>query len=90
MTGKRSNIMTEIPLYLVPKAVARLVRLKGSAVFRISVVRTHWHHYNVRVRTNTCRKELRPCCTARPAPGTDGGISGSQQGGMKAVKGCTA
>jgi hypothetical protein len=54
-----SHLETEIPLHLIPQAVARLIRRKGDAVYRISVVRTHWHHYNVRVRTNTVRKELR-------------------------------
>jgi hypothetical protein len=50
----------EIPLYLIPKAIARLIQLKGAAVYRISVVRTHWHHYNVSVRTKRIRKELAP------------------------------
>jgi len=51
---------TEIPLHLLPHAVARLIRKKGDAVYRISVVRTHWHHYNVSVRTRGIRKELQP------------------------------
>jgi hypothetical protein len=41
----------EVPLYLIPKVIAALIQLKGEAVYRISVVRTHWHHYNVSIRT---------------------------------------
>jgi hypothetical protein len=41
----------EVPLHLIPKVIAKLIQLKGEAVYRISVVRTHWHHYNVSVRT---------------------------------------
>lgn len=54
----------EIPLYLLPKAIARLIKLKGDAVYRISVVRTHWHHYNVSIRTKRIRRELAPVAVA--------------------------
>jgi hypothetical protein len=52
--------MTEIPLYLVPQAVTRLIRERGEKVYRISVKRTHYHHYNISVRTRLLPKELRP------------------------------
>ncbi|WAC05760.1 MAG: hypothetical protein OS112_03795 [Methanoregula sp.] len=60
MTGAKSTRATEIPLYLVPQAVTRLIRARGEKVYRISVVRTHYHHYNVSVRTRLLPKELRP------------------------------
>lgn len=61
----------EIPLYLLPEVIARFIRTKGDAVYRISVARTHWHHYNVSVRTKRIRKELAPELVAviSPAPG---------------------
>jgi len=59
VTKKLSEQETEIPLYLIPQAVARWIRKKGGAVYRISIRRTHWHHYNVSVRTKAIRKELR-------------------------------
>ena len=51
--------MTEIPLYLIPQAVTRLIRERGGKVYRISVVRTHYHHYNISVRTRSLPNELR-------------------------------
>jgi hypothetical protein len=61
----------EIPLYLLPKTIARLIRLKDEAVYRVSVVRTHWHHYNVSIRTKRIKRELAPVPVAviSPVPG---------------------
>jgi hypothetical protein len=59
--AKRLSVQaTEIPLYLIPKVIAKLIQLKGEAVYRISVVRTHWHHYNVSIRTKWIRPEPVP------------------------------
>jgi hypothetical protein len=58
VTRRRSRTESEIPLWLLPQAVARKVREWGDAVYCISVKRTHWHHYNVTVRTRPIRKEL--------------------------------
>lgn len=58
MTKKISVTESEIPLYLLPKAISGLIRKLGTAVYRISVKRTHWHHYNISVRTKAIRKEL--------------------------------
>lgn len=60
MTKSLSVRAAEIPLFLIPQVIARLIRLKGEAVYRISVVRTHWHHYNVSVRTKRIKRELAP------------------------------
>jgi hypothetical protein len=51
MTKSLSVQEAEVPLHLIPKVIAKLIQLKGEAVYRISVVRTHWHHYSVSVRT---------------------------------------
>jgi len=55
--------------------VARQVRDWGDALYRISVRRTHWHHFNVTVRTKPVPRELRDRATAGlPArPGSPGG-----------------
>ena len=60
MTTSISVQESDIPLDKLPHAVARLIQKEGDAVYRISVVRTHWHHYNVSVRTKAIRKENRP------------------------------
>lgn len=61
----------EIPLYLLPEVIARFIRTKGEAVYRVSIARTHWHHYNVSVRTKPVRKELapQPVAVISPVPG---------------------
>ena len=68
MTKRRSRTEGEIPLYLLPQAVARKVKEWGDAVYRISVKRTHWHHYNITVRTKPVRRELVPEAVAGIAP----------------------
>ena len=55
---QRSRILTEIPLHLLPQAVARQVQDWGDSVHRISVRRTHWHLFNVTVRTKPVPREL--------------------------------
>jgi hypothetical protein len=59
MTARRSTSETEVPLYLIPHVIARQIKERGEDVFRISVKRTHWHHYNVTVRTKAPNRELR-------------------------------
>ena len=58
MTKRRSTRATEIPISLVPHAIALLIRMRGVKVYRISVKRTHHHHYNVSVRTRSLPREL--------------------------------
>ena len=60
MTTDRSRTLDGVPLYLLPQAVARKVREWGDSVYRISVKRTHWHHYNVTVRCKSLARELAP------------------------------
>ena len=59
MTNARSTCATEVPLYLIPQAITRLIRTRGENVYRISVVRTHYHHYNISLRTRLPPRELR-------------------------------
>ena len=58
MTGKRSVEVMEIPVHLVPVIIAEKVREVGNRVFRITVRRSHWHHYNISVRTKRFWKEF--------------------------------
>jgi hypothetical protein len=59
MTKAKSARATEIPLYLIPQEITRLIRSRGEKVYRISVVRTHFHHYNISVRTRSLPREIR-------------------------------
>ena len=59
MTERRSATETEIPLYLIPTAIARQIKLHGEVVHRISVKRTCKHHYNITVRTKTLNREFK-------------------------------
>ena len=58
----KSKSVTEggIPLYLLPRAIARQINRFGDSVYRVSVKRTHWHHYNISIRTKSLPKELAP------------------------------
>jgi hypothetical protein len=60
MTARRSATETHIPLYLIPHVIARQINTQGEDVYRISVKRILWHHYNVTVRTKSLKRELKP------------------------------
>jgi hypothetical protein len=71
---------TSVPLYLLPRAIAAQINQMGASVYRISVRRTHWHHYNISVRVKALPKELAPARSTPPAlapawrfPGDDSG-----------------
>ena len=68
MTKRRSRTETEIPLYLIPQKIAEKVWEWGDAMYRISVVRTHWHHYNVTIRTKSLHRELVYGTLTPPSP----------------------
>jgi hypothetical protein len=69
MTAGRSSKETTVPLYLLPRAIAYQINSMGDSVYRISVVRTHWHHYNISVRVKALPKELEPAySTTASAP----------------------
>ena len=83
MVKRRSKVDREIPLFLIPDVITRQIRERGSSVYRISVKRTHWHHYNVTVRTKTIPRELAPQSQAAqsPAESPDGsGIAAGSRG----------
>ncbi len=63
VTPVKSARATDIPLYLVPRAITRMIRERGEKVYRISVVRARFHHYNISVRTRWIPREIQP---ARP------------------------
>ena len=60
MTKSKSVTMGGIPLYMLPRAIALQINRIGDSVYRISVKRTHWHHYNISIRTKSLPKELAP------------------------------
>lgn len=66
MTKSKSSRLKEVPLYLIPQAITRLLRKHGGKVYRVSVCRTRHHHYNVSVRTRSLPKELRSGCGLEP------------------------
>ena len=52
-TRQRALVMREIPLYLLPAALQRGVRENGGKLYRVVIVRTHWHHYTIKIRCST-------------------------------------
>ena len=64
MVRIRANDEKEIPLWVIPHVIAKQIKKTGDKIYRISVKRTHWHHYNISVRTKPLPREL------APVPGT--------------------
>lgn len=68
-----------VPLYLLPRAIAQEISRMGDSVYSISIKRTHWHHYNISIRTKALPRELPPGSVVLvlpgsfPAYGDDGG-----------------
>jgi hypothetical protein len=60
ISKSRSVTEGEIPLYLLPRAISRQINRMGDSVYWVSVKRTHWHYYNISIRTKSLPKELAP------------------------------
>jgi len=63
MRQSRSVKEISVPLYLLPREIAYQINQMGDSVYRISVKRTHRHHYNISVRVKVLPKELAPACS---------------------------
>jgi len=50
---RRAFEMREVPLYMLPAAIRRGVKERGGKMYRAVIVRTHWNHYNIKIRCNT-------------------------------------
>ncbi len=50
---RRAFEIREVPLYMVPAAIRRGIKEKGGKTYRVVVVRTHWNHYNIKIRCST-------------------------------------
>jgi hypothetical protein len=44
-----------VPLHLIPVTIAQRIRERGGNLYRISVVRTHQHHYTIKCK---CRAKI--------------------------------
>ena len=75
MARIRSNDERDIPLFVIPQIIRTHIRKTGDKIYRISVKRTHWHHYNVSVRTKALPRELVPAAGHSVATGPDLGGS---------------
>jgi hypothetical protein len=58
----------------------RLIRTRGEKVYRTSVIRTHYHYYNISIRTRSLLRELRGR-EKIPAPDCPNANSDSDCGG---------
>jgi hypothetical protein len=83
LTRRRSRTEGEIPLHILPQVITRTIREWGDALYRISVKRTHWHHFNVTVRTRPIPKELAPVETPEISPDTRTGTGKRSRAGHK-------
>ncbi len=60
MDRVRNNDIKEITLFVLPHVILKEVQKTGDRIYRISIKRTHWHHYHVSVRTKSLPRELAP------------------------------
>jgi hypothetical protein len=44
-----------VPLHLIPVTIAQRIRERGGNLYRISIVRTHQHHYTIKCK---CRVKI--------------------------------
>jgi len=44
-----------VPLHLIPVTIAQRIRERGGNLYRISIVRTHQHHYTIKCK---CRAKI--------------------------------
>lgn len=44
-----------VPLHLIPITIAQRIRERGGNLYRISIVRTHQHHYTIKCK---CRAKI--------------------------------
>lgn len=89
MTKTKSVTQGGIPLYLLPRAIALHINRIGESVYRVSVKRTHWHHYNISVRTKSLPKELAPARVTR-LEGSSDGLTENRQSTGGLDQGCVA
>jgi len=85
MDRVRNNDVKEIPLFVLPHVIAKEVLKTGDRIYRISIKRTHWHHYHVSVRTKSLPRELAPVqktvCRQKTVPNNPRRRSTSKRGG---------
>ncbi len=76
-----------VPLHLIPVTIAQRIRERGEKLYRISIVRTHLHHYTVKCK---CRAKIAmeplddgtdrsPAPGPEPLSGSSGAIHGPEQ-----------
>jgi hypothetical protein len=75
-----------VPLHLIPVTIAQRIRERGEKLYRISIVRTHLHHYTVKCK---CRAKIAmkpiedstdlPLSQPEPLSGSSGAIPGPEQ-----------
>ena len=82
MARIRLNDERDIPLFAIPQIIRTQIRKTGDKIYRISVKRTHWHSYNVSIRTKALPRELAPPCVKGylPDPALAPGAPGSAAG----------
>jgi hypothetical protein len=68
-----SNLILDIPLHLLPKTIADLIKGKHTSVYRITAMKTYQNRYMVIIET---RKRTRRKLPHGDVPGCQGRESG--------------
>jgi hypothetical protein len=58
MSRRPTEIIPEIPLYLIPHIIMQRIRICGEELEGVSVKRTARHFYTVSIRTRPVKREF--------------------------------
>lgn len=59
MPRRPPEILTKIPLFLIPTAIRNAIGIASEEIVRIVIRKTSHHFYNISIHTRTIKRELR-------------------------------
>jgi hypothetical protein len=84
MPRRQATIERDIPLFLIPHSVLRGVRTHGEELERVIVRKTRSHFYNISIRTQPIKRELKRGSTLftvhRKHKNAEKGVKGNDSG----------
>jgi hypothetical protein len=58
MPRRPAEILSDVPLFLIPHVILQRIRQVGEDLERVTVKRTHRHFYTVSIRTRPLKREF--------------------------------
>jgi hypothetical protein len=70
MPRRAAIVYGDVPLFLIPHVIQKGIRTHGEELERVTVKKTYSHVYNVSIRTQSVRRELRSAIPHAKYPAT--------------------